>query len=187
MQERQIMFAERVKGLRPAPWDLIPDLGLYMDQVITYVERQCSVLYRNGERVLTPSMVNNYVKIGLVGRPVDKKYGREQLAQLLMICVLKQATSAEGMKELLRLPEGGMQVLYEDFCCRQQAAIEELTASLPLPSAIYCAVRSAAYVFLCNDILGKKPKSDEKEDAGATQVNTGTRERNRGKRTDVHR
>ncbi len=51
--------------------------------------------------MLTPSMINNYVKSGLIHRPVRKKYGRAQLAQLSMICALKQAIPLETLKLLL--------------------------------------------------------------------------------------
>ena len=105
-QQRQLAFARRLQSYQPAGWNQIPDLGLYMDQVITYMDRQCRDLYTPGERVLTPAMVNNYVKLGLVKHPAAKKYSRESLAQLLMICTLKQAVSVEGIK-LLLIPERG--------------------------------------------------------------------------------
>ena len=159
MQERQQCFAERMHAYQPVKWELIPDLGLYMDQVVTYLERVCDGLLNEGERVFTPSMVNNYVKFGLVDRPDGKKYGREQLAQLLMIGTLKQAASVEGMKALLVPPEGmSLQEHYESFCQLQTAAFEELLSAMPFPSAMACTVRGAAYHFLCNAILQKEPE-----------------------------
>ncbi|MCD8498767.1 MAG: DUF1836 domain-containing protein [Clostridiales bacterium] len=59
-------------AFQPATWEQLPDLGLYMDQVITYVEQQCRTLYAQ-EKFLTPAMVNNYVKSGLISRPNSKK------------------------------------------------------------------------------------------------------------------
>ena len=82
-------------------WEMLPDIGLYMDQVITLMHRTFSGVLSDGE--ITKSMVNNYVKAGLVARPVAKKYDREQLATLMMICVLKQAMSMEHIGELLRM------------------------------------------------------------------------------------
>ena len=67
-------------------WELLPDIGLYMDQVITLMDRTFSPALPKGE--MTKSMVNNYVKVGMIPRPVGKKYDREHLAMLLMICVL---------------------------------------------------------------------------------------------------
>ena len=52
---------------------------------------------------MTKSMVNNYVKVGMIPRPVGKKYDREHLAMLLMICVFKQALSMESISRLLEL------------------------------------------------------------------------------------
>ena len=140
MEDRQTQFAARLDSFSPIQWELIPDFGLYMDQVITFVERQCQNLFREGERVFTPAMVNNYVKFGLVNRPLDKKYGREQLAQLMMICVLKQSASADGMKALLTPPEGvSLQAVYDrsDLIHR---AIETLRRTLIEESIIVALV-----------------------------------------------
>jgi hypothetical protein len=159
MQERQSLFAGRVKWFSRVAWELFPDLGLYMDQVVTFVERQCQSLFMEGERVFTPSMVNNYVKFGLVNRPEGKKYGREQLAQLMMICVLKQAASADGMKALLKPPESvTLREHYESFCKTETQVFAELGEALPYPSAMTCAVQGAAYLFLCNALLAKRPE-----------------------------
>ena len=42
-------------------WELLPDIGLYMDQVITLMDRTFSPALPKGE--MTKSMVNNYVKV----------------------------------------------------------------------------------------------------------------------------
>ncbi len=173
MNNRQELFATRLAALSQTPWEQIPDFGLYMDQVITFVERQCKPLFMDGERIFTPAMVNNYVKFGLVNRPVDKKYGREQLAQLMMICVLKQSASAEGMKALLRPQEGvSLQAHYEAFCQTVREIFTTLLKAMPFPSPMHCAVQGAAYLFLCNTLLAtqqepkaetvKTPKAEEK-------------------------
>lgn len=153
MTEKQREFAARLKGFQPVPWNLIPDLGLYMDQVITFVERQCKGLFMDGDRIFTPSMVNNYVKIGLIGRPEAKKYSQGQLAQLLMICILKQSISAENMKILVQPPENRtLQEHYGSFCQTELAVFSALADSLPLPMAD-CAVQGAAYLLLCSTLL----------------------------------
>ena len=157
MTDKQRAFADRLQNFQPAPWELIPDLGLYMDQVITFVERQCKELFMEGDRIFTPSMINNYVKIGLVGRPVAKKYDRDQLAQLLMICVLKQSISTENMKTLVQPPENTtMRAHYEQFCETEQAVFSALSNTLPLP-VLTCAVQGAAYHLLSNTLLHTPP------------------------------
>lgn len=168
MAEKQQEFAGRLKAFQPVSWEQIPDLGLYMDQVITYIERQCKELFMDGDRIFTPSMVNNYVKTGLVSRPVAKKYGRDQLAQLLMICILKQSISTENMKILVQPPENSaMQAHYESFCQTQLAVFAALSDTLPLP-LMTCAVQGAAYLLLCNTLLAPQ-KADGKQPSPAAK------------------
>ncbi|MDD3334081.1 MAG: DUF1836 domain-containing protein [Eubacteriales bacterium] len=157
-------FLKTLSAYHPVTWEQIPDLGLYMDQVVTFLERQCQPLYGKGERVFTPAMVNNYVKLGLVARPVGKKYGREQLAQLLMICIFKQAASADGMKKLLTLEDGQtIEALYTHFCTMQAQVLEEMWKENELPSTMICAIHCAAYRFLCNAILSEEAHKPEAE------------------------
>ncbi len=166
MAYRQQDFTASLKAFQPMPWELIPDLGLYMDQVITFIERSCRDLFINTDRIFTPSMVNNHVKIGLVERPVAKKYGREQLAQLLMICVLKQSISAEAMKTLVQPQEGvSMQAHYESFCQTEQAVFAAIGNLQPQPLMV-CAVQGAAYQLLCSTLL-YEDKSQAKKPAPA--------------------
>jgi hypothetical protein len=80
-----------MKAYQPPTWDALPDLGLYMDQVVTFLERQLSPLHPAGvkDKIITPAMINNYVKMQVIPRPVNKKYERGHLAALLMLCLLK--------------------------------------------------------------------------------------------------
>ncbi len=89
------------EALHLPAWETLPDFGLYMDQVIVLMERALEGVLPEGE--LTKSMVNNYVKVGLIPRPTGKKYEREHLARLLMICILKQALSMEEIAALLAM------------------------------------------------------------------------------------
>ena len=51
---------ERLNRERPATWDALPDLSLYMDQLIAYMPRQL-IHFDEGD-MLTSAMVNNYIK-----------------------------------------------------------------------------------------------------------------------------
>lgn len=85
--------AEAEQHALPA-WDALPSIPLYMDQV-TMVTGEALALFACGEKqsLLTSSMINNYVKNGLVEHPVHKKYAREHLAKLIMTSLLKQVLS----------------------------------------------------------------------------------------------
>lgn len=108
---------ERLRTHRPVEWEQLPDFSLYMDQVLSYMDRQ--VLRFDGDDGLTSAMVNNYTKSGLVPRAEGKKYNRDHLAYLTVICILKQVLSTRDMALLLReeLADGqGVQAGYGRFC-----------------------------------------------------------------------
>ena len=90
----------RLREQRPVPWDQLPDFALYMDQVLSYMDRQ--VLRFDGDDGLTAAMVNNYTKSGLAPRAEGKKYGREHLAYFTVISVLKRVMSTRDMDLLIR-------------------------------------------------------------------------------------
>lgn len=92
---------------RPGNWEQLPDIGLYMDQVLTYVDRQLSLYRRSDkEHVLTPAMINNYIKDNLLPRADMKKYAPNHLAILTMIGALKQVFSMQDLQILLGGLEG---------------------------------------------------------------------------------
>ncbi|MCI9330699.1 MAG: DUF1836 domain-containing protein [Oscillibacter sp.] len=90
----------RLRDQRPVEWDQLPDFSLYMDQVLSYMDRQ--VIRFDGDDGLTAAMVNNYTKSGLAPRAEGKKYGREHLAYFTAICVLKRVMSTRDMDLLIR-------------------------------------------------------------------------------------
>lgn len=110
-------FQERLRSQRPVVWDQLPDFALYMDQVLSYMDRQVIRFDENDN--LTAAMVNNYTKSGLVPRATGKKYNREHLAYLTAICVLKHVLSAKDTDMLIReeLSDGRTVTdAYAEFC-----------------------------------------------------------------------
>lgn len=99
--------------LRCPRWEELPDLGLYMDQVLLVVEDALRPLCPEDGSVLTSTMVNNYVKQGVLAASEKKKYRREHLARLIEITILKRVLSVAEIRFLLeRLdrdidPQGG--------------------------------------------------------------------------------
>jgi len=120
-------------GKHPVDWELLPDIGLYMDQVQTFIERQLRQ-YQNDthERLLTPAMINNYIKDGLIPRAEAKKYNPAHLALLIMIGTLKQVLSIQNLKDLLsecRNPDD-IAALYHHFLSVQHLALQENAAQV---------------------------------------------------------
>ena len=108
---------DNLQGQRPVPWEQLPDFALYMDQVLSYMERQ--VLRFDGDDGLTAAMVNNYTKSGLAPRAEGKKYSREHLAYFTVICILKRVMSTRDMDLLIREELKGERTVpesYKAFC-----------------------------------------------------------------------
>ena len=83
-------------------YEKFPDIELYMDQVITFLQRELRVLQTSSlDNVITSSMVNNYVKGKVVSAPIAKKYNREHLALINETCSLKQVLSIAEIKQIL--------------------------------------------------------------------------------------
>ena len=77
----------------------IPELDLYMDQVIQLFENKLSVLKRKEEdKVLTKTMINNYAKAKLLMSIKNKKYSKEHLILMSLIYDLKGALSMNDIK-----------------------------------------------------------------------------------------
>ena len=100
--EELLDLKDRMERERPTPWEELPDLALYMDQIIAYMPRQ---LIRFGEgESLTSAMVNNYIKDGLVPRADGKRYGPVHLGYLTAVCALKKVL--RGAVQLLLFRSG---------------------------------------------------------------------------------
>ena len=76
-------------------WNELPEFELYMDQVIGLAEKNLGALYIDGKGLLTPSMINNYVKSGVLPPPKNKRYNRTHLAILMIVCAIEASHNDE--------------------------------------------------------------------------------------------
>ena len=93
----------------------IPDVGLYLDQTVKYVNRYLAPL---GCMEITSSMVSNYVKKGYISNPVRKQYSADQIAYLFFISVAKSALSMENIAHLFEMQKKmyNSEIAYDFFC-----------------------------------------------------------------------
>ncbi|MFZ7120298.1 MAG: DUF1836 domain-containing protein [Eubacteriaceae bacterium] len=98
----------------------IPEIELYMDQVITILEK-ILVNYKtdNENKIMTKTMINNYVKANIIDKPNKKKYGKDQIMELIMIYHYKNILSFNDIEILLKSCkkyfEESTQLTYENF------------------------------------------------------------------------
>ncbi len=113
--EELVQLKQKLSEERPVSWTEFPDIGLYKDQVVSYMQRQ--LIDFEGDGQITSAMVNNYIKDKLLPRADGKKYSREHLAGLTEICLLKQVLSVRDIGLLLQqeLDEGKHERFYSKF------------------------------------------------------------------------
>lgn len=150
-------------------WEELPDLGLYMDQVLIVVEGALRPLFPNDPVVLTSTMVNNYVKQQVLTPSEKKKYRREHLAVLITITVLKRVLSVAEIKVVLdRLAENADSKTGYDLFCAQlehrlsgKSGVE--TCDPLLISAVDAVAGKLQFEAKCAELLPVKAPEEKKK------------------------
>lgn len=131
------LFGETLATFSLPRWEELPDFELYMDQVVTLINRYLQPILPEKNN-LTAAMVNNYVKQKIIAPPVKKHYTKEHLAYLLIITLFKQVLSLPEVKKALgyqinlqEIKEG-----YDNFCQQQEQAFREIAEQMKQPKNV---------------------------------------------------
>ena len=74
--------------------DDIPNIDLYMDQVLTFLDQELGTVREATEdKAMTKTMINNYTKNQILPSPEKKKYSRDHMLNLIFIYYLKNFLS----------------------------------------------------------------------------------------------
>lgn len=147
-------------------WETLPDMELYMDQVISLVNRYLNLIPQDETNpVITASAVNNYVRLRLMPAPERKRYSRRHMACVIMICVLKQSLSLAEIQRILprEMSEENVRQVYNDFAMQMGATatlfigqVDEISRQVLTPEnpygceglVLHSAVSSVLYKLL---------------------------------------
>ena len=162
----------RMEQERPTPWEDLPDLALYMDQLISYMPRQL-IRFDDGP-ALTSAMVNNYIKDGLVPRAEGKRYGPTHLSYLTAVVALKQVLTVRDIGALMeagRSMDKTTPEQYAYFLGALDQALNDTARSIDpeadrsdmIRMALDFAVRSYANQLACQRILHILQPQEEKK------------------------
>lgn len=104
-------------------WEQLPKLDLYADQVLSYINPLCE---SHNVKPLTKSMINNYVKLGLIPAPDKKRYQRIHIAFLFVIVFLKEGFDISLIKNgiLQETKRLGLKEAYDAFGLALKHALE---------------------------------------------------------------
>ena len=149
-------------------WEELPEMDLYMDQVVTllngYLKPFC--VPEQGKPI-TSTMINNYVKHGIVSAPKKKRYTRQHLAYLIVVFILKTVFTLDEISNLLRAQMGEypQDQAYNYFCVELESSLRCIYAHrhvrhIPsdnegsvLVDLIRSTIQGVAYSVYVRDIL----------------------------------
>lgn len=130
-------------------WQELPDLELYVDQVVSFLQDNLAMLIKDKENpVITASMINNYVKQGILEAPTKKKYNKKHLAYLFVICIFKRLMSISEIGEYIELMQRmySTEEGYNIFCEELENALKRAVSpeSKPLNILAETEIREIA-------------------------------------------
>lgn len=111
-------WQQYMESFRLPRWEELPDMELYMDQVVSLVNRYLELIPHDEKNpVLTASAVNNYVRLKVMPAPERKRYGRRHLACVILICAMKQSMALSDIQKILPrdATDEQMQRMYNEF------------------------------------------------------------------------
>lgn len=128
----------KVSNFHIPRWNELPNLDLYLDQLVTILDKYLKDYICNKEEtIITKTMINNYVKQGIIKPPKKKKYSRLHIATLFVICILKQIYSISDINELMMLAikTAKFTSAYDQFCEALEKAILYTFEGIEYPSS----------------------------------------------------
>ena len=92
----------------------IPDVGLLLEQTCRLINGYLDPL---GSVHLTPSMISNYVKQGIIDCPIKKLYYRNHVCDLIFVAITKTVLQLDDIRSLLELQRAQYtrEVAYQSF------------------------------------------------------------------------
>lgn len=167
INKRLCKWCEENMEIRLPRWEELPELELYMDQVIAFTEKHLQFFSADGTKVITPSIINNYVKLGIIPAPVRKRYSRTHLAYLIMVCTLKQILPIPTVQAIIerKVQRFSVDTVYNNFCEQQ-----ELVLKKALGEASMRFIDGGDYAFVLEDISLSMAISANAEKAVAEKI-----------------
>ena len=141
---KHAQLADSVRSFHIPRLNEIPNVGLYLEQVVRYVNQS---IVDCGLSPITASMVSNYVKQRIIPGPEKKVYGVESIAYLIFVSCVKSVAAMDDIRTLI--------------------SIQQKTYDLPTAYHYFCEEfeNLIRYVFGASDHLASvgQDESDEKE------------------------
>ena len=113
-------------GFHCPRWREQPDMDLYIDQVVTLLNSSLQLFTQPHQgKPITSTMINNYVKHGIVNAPIKKRYMKRHVAYLFVVCILKTVYSMEEISNLIsvQVEKYPQDQAYDYFCAELECCL----------------------------------------------------------------
>lgn len=112
---KHAQLADSVRSFHIPRLNEIPNVGLYLEQVVRYVNQS---IVDCGLSPITASMVSNYVKQRIIPGPEKKVYGVESIAYLIFVSCVKSVAAMDDIRTLISIQQEtyDLPTAYHYFC-----------------------------------------------------------------------
>lgn len=171
-------YIKKVEAHSLPRWDQLPDFELYMDQVISLMQKYLEP-YILKDDTLTPSMINNYVKMEALPAPIKKRYSKEHISRLIIICLMKRQFALPTISSIINAESVNNDIVsfynyvveqYENASKKALCELKEKSIKGALLLAIescanYTTAQYTVDIVLPNESkkLEKKPEKEKKD------------------------
>ena len=126
-------IAKKIANFKLPRYDEIISYPVAMRQLIAILDDYLDI-FRDPfeeEKLLTPFMVNSYVRKKIIAPPDNKDYNKLHIMFLLVIGILKQVLSISDIGKILKMAmnQYAPEVAYEFFCNEIEEALNETFAT----------------------------------------------------------
>lgn len=123
-----------LNNYRLPEWHDIPNVGLYMEQVLNLLKDYLDYLppELKDEQFITAATINNYVRKKFMPEPFKKKYYRIHIAYLIIICTLKHSLSIATLQKMIPigLEEDEVREIYTAYAARHKMAADSFVDTI---------------------------------------------------------
>ena len=163
--ERMQEISREILDFKMPRYENLTHINLYLEQVIDEVVFILEPIFgNNSDKWITPTMVGNYVKQGLLPRPVGKKYTKEHIAYLIYISLAKQVLSICEIKRLMDIQKNSypISIVYDYFCTEFESILthvfgtSEDTMDTSAPHVLEANVLRSTVISVCYAIYTRK-------------------------------
>lgn len=153
VEKSEEKLQQKLSNISLPKYQDLPNLDLYMDQVIDEINQYLIPITKTA---ITKSMINSYVKKGIVDRPTKKRYSRVQLAKLLVVSILKPILSLDAITQALRIAMklDSVDNAYDQFVTLFNTELKQIDIpNLSAKQYQSMAIKSLLYKLLVEDLI----------------------------------